>query len=94
MNVNVETGDLVKWCFSSLDKDIDFQVAFITKDGVAQTVFPLSRVQSKASLVTGEWRCEADGQIRLCFDNSKSSWYSCSVSYEVTIEKESHWRVC
>ncbi|KAK8796593.1 hypothetical protein WA588_000722 [Blastocystis sp. NMH] len=89
VNVNVETGDLVKWCFSSLDKDIDFQVAFVTKDGVAQTVFPLSRVQSKASLVTGEWRCQADGQIRLCFDNSKSSWYSCSVSYEVTIEKES-----
>lgn len=90
MNVNVEAGDLVKWCFSSLDKDIDFQVSFITKDGVGQTVFPLSRVQSKASLVAGEWRCEADGQIRLCFDNSKSSWYSCSVSYEVTVEKGSH----
>ena len=64
MNVNVETGDLVKWCFSSLDKDIDFQVAFVTKDGVAQTVFPLSRVQSKASLVTGGWKEEANGDAR------------------------------
>ena len=30
----------------------------------------------------------SDGCVRLIFDNSKSSWYSCSVSYEVTVEKK------
>ena len=83
----MESNDVVSWCFSSLDKDIDFQVLFITADGFIQTIVPLCHVQSKESLITGEWKCVSSGRIRLVFDNSKSSWYSCSVSYEVTIMK-------
>lgn len=88
MNVNVETGDLVKWCFSSLDKDL-FQVAFVTEGGVAQTVFP--PVACAVEGIAGDGRMAMPGGWTdpLVLDNSKSSWYSCSVSYEVTIEKES-----
>ena len=83
----MKTGDHVQWCFSSLDKNIEFSVLFISKDQFVQTVVPLCFVESKSSLITGEWECINDGCVRLVFDNSKSSWYSCSVSYEVTIEE-------
>ena len=82
----MKTGDLVNWCFSSLDKDIDFQVSFITKDKFIQSIIPLCHVQSKSSLVSGQWRALNEGTLRLVFDNTKSSWYSCSVSYEISIE--------
>ena len=78
---------MITWCFSSLDKDIDFQVMFISVDGLIQPIVPLCCVPSKASLIQGEWKCVNDGKIRLVFDNSKSNWYSCSVSYEVNIYK-------
>lgn len=87
VDVIVSNGDLVTWCFSSLDKDIDFQVVFIPKDGLVQSLVPPCHVHSKASLIQGEWRCLSDGQLRLVFDNSKSSWYSCSVSYEINLLK-------
>ena len=74
-------GEDVQWCFSSLDRNIEFSVQF-------QTVVPLCLVESKSSLITGEWEAMSDGCVRLIFDNSKSSWYSCSVSYEVTVEKK------
>ena len=82
----MKTGDLVNWCFSSLDKDIDFQVSFITKDKFIQSVIPLCHVQSKSSLVSGQWRSLNEGPLRPVFDNTKSSRYSCSVSYEISIE--------
>lgn len=84
----MKTGDHVQWCFSSLDKNIEFSVLFISKDQFVKTVVPLCFVESKSSLITGEWECINDGCVRLVFDNSKSSWYSCSVSYEVTIRKK------
>lgn len=84
----MKTGDHVQWCFSSLDKNIEFSVLFISKDQFVQTVVPLCFVESKSSLITGEWECINDGCVRLVFDNSKSSWYSCSVSYEVMIRKK------
>lgn len=88
IDIPVKTGDHVQWCFSSLDKNIEFSVLFISKDQFVQTVVPLCFVESKSSLITGEWECINDGCVRLVFDNSKSSWYSCSVSYEVTIRKK------
>lgn len=81
----VKSGDLIKWCFSSLDKDIDFQVSFVTKDQFVQPVVPLCSVPSKASLISGQWKATNEGTLRLLFDNTKSFWYSCSVSYEISI---------
>lgn len=84
----VKSGDLIMWCFSSLDKDIDFQVSFVSKDQFVQPVVPLCHVQSKGTLVSGQWKATSEGTLRLLFDNSKSSWYSCSVSYEITMNPE------
>ena len=67
----VSKGDLITWCFNSLDKDIEFQALFISVDGLMKSLVPLCRVPSKSSLIRG--------------DNSKSNWLSCSVSYEVNI---------
>jgi singapore isolate B (sub-type 7) whole genome shotgun sequence assembly, scaffold_1 len=83
--VYVSKGDLITWCFNSLDKDIEFQALFISVDGLMKSLVPLCRVPSKSSLIRGEWKCENDGKVRLVFDNSKSNWLSCSVSYEVNI---------
>ena len=100
----MKMGEVVEWCFSSLDRNIEFSVQFLTKDQFIQTVVPLCLVESKSSLITGEWEAINDGCVRLIFDNSKSSWYSCSISYEVNIEKKtsvaeerdalSIWPVC
>ena len=83
--MHVSKGDLITWCFNSLDKDIEFQALFISVDGLMKSLVPLCRVPSKSSLIRGEWKCENDGRVRLVFDNSKSNWLSCSVSYEVNI---------
>ncbi|KAK8796292.1 hypothetical protein WA171_004253 [Blastocystis sp. BT1] len=85
VDVYVSKGDLITWCFNSLDKDIEFQALFISVDGLMKSLVPLCRVPSKSSLIRGEWKCENDGKVRLVFDNSKSNWLSCSVSYEVNI---------
>lgn len=85
IDVVAKAGDQINWCFSSLDKDIDFQVEFVTKDRFVQPVVPLCHVQSKESLIMGQWIATSDGTVRLVFDNTKSSWYSCSVSYEISI---------
>ena len=34
----VSKGDLITWCFNSLDKDIEFQALFISVDGMFQRV--------------------------------------------------------
>ena len=81
-------GEEVQWCFSSLDRNIEVSVQFLTEDQCIQTVVPLCRGESKSSLSAGEGGAMSDGCVRLIFDNSKSSWYSCSVSYEVTVEKK------
>ena len=83
--MSVKGGDSIHWCFSSLDKDIDFQVDFVSMDQFIQPIVPLCSVQSKASLISGQWTATNDGTVRLLFDNSKSFWYSCSVSYEISI---------
>ena len=98
MDVDVSEGDTVQWCFSSLDRNIDFKVDFITQDQVVHTVVPHCHVQSMGSLVRGEWTANAVGVIRLVFDNTQSSWRACSVSYEITIVKPGEhvvdWSIC
>lgn len=57
-------GEDVQWCFSSLDRNIEFSVQFLTKDQFIQTVVPLCLVESKSSLITGEWEAMSDGCVR------------------------------
>ena len=62
----VSKGDLITWCFNSLDKDIEFQALFISVDGLMKSLVPLCRVPSKSSLIRGEWKCENDGLVPYC----------------------------
>ena len=75
-------------------REIDFAVYFIAPEKEAEMVFS-QHVETLNTLKTGEWKSEANGMVRLAFDNSKRSFGSCSVSYELKIEKpKEEWSVC
>ncbi|CBK20943.2 uncharacterized protein [Blastocystis hominis] len=96
----IASGETIGWYFSTLDREIDFKVLFVQQGKEVETVMQ-KHVSTQNSLESGKWKAGADGMMRLVFDNSKSSWGSCSVSYEVKIakggeelEEEEEWSVC
>ena len=100
MELPIASRETIGWYFSTLDREIDFKVLFVQQGKEVETVMQ-KHVSTQNSLESGKWKAGADGMMRLVFDNSKSSWGSCSVSYEVKIakggeelEEEEEWSVC
>ena len=87
MELPIASGETSGWYFSALDREIDFKVVFVQQGKEAETVLQ-KHVSTQNSLESGKWKAGGDGVVQLVFDNSKSSWGSCSVSYEVKIAKE------